>query len=719
MSYDDIRPIFEKVEEEDIKPEQIVKEVSKKFGGRRRKSLARKRARETLDEETSKKQKLDEEEATDYEKEKEELRMWLTVVPDEEEIVDPEILHTKYPIVDWESQSLGSEHVYKIIRADGNTSYHKTFESMLKIFNRQDLVDLHRLVMKRFEDNTLEGYNLMLWGDLKIMFEPNAEHEQKKTRRFYAEETWDLRINHKFRGGLLGIKVFYNLILLEGFSTASCNIEMDLFAFIRHSDPTKVRIGEREREPAEREVKLLKLIEGRTVPLNPPASAGSGDSGDNIDKLFDDGGDAGQEHSVERDDDVLEETVAKDVSEVVVEKNKKSKRKRETTEDASVSTFPPKKLREDYHAVTSNTGGKSLATIRSLVSEGSSVPSEIAEPRDDGSQTPCPDSIYGPVLPPRDTPVMTIAVTTTIDAEASVVQVSKNRVRPRNLETFRDFASAGGANVNAVSSSNDLMDRLASPALFSQLHSMDYYQLYTKFNVGAARKMCLGAEVRMRAEHTLEQKDRLEDKCAEQTALLSEKDAEIAHLRSLLSLEETEAAEAIRLFSQLSVVEATDAAKSVELRDLKERNFALEGDKDALSEKVATLESVTTSKETELASLTAQVVQLISDLSGFQLSRDELSSKVAFLESERDRLADQRSSLESAFELFKGRMEAMQDEQATVLGNRVAKLDAQLLEMAPHLDEEFYPRFLTTISGRQWILTHGLKLVLLKCLQSS
>ncbi|GJY00001.1 hypothetical protein Tco_0357019 [Tanacetum coccineum] len=48
-------------------------------------------------------------------------------------------------------------HVYKIIRADGNTSYQKSLFSMLRKFDRQDLVDLHRLVMKRFEDNTLEG----------------------------------------------------------------------------------------------------------------------------------------------------------------------------------------------------------------------------------------------------------------------------------------------------------------------------------------------------------------------------------------------------------------------------------------------------------------------------------------------------------------------------------------------------------------------------------
>ncbi|GKC99569.1 ribonuclease H-like domain-containing protein, partial [Tanacetum coccineum] len=124
--------------------------------------------------------KSDEKAAANYKHGKEELRMWLTVVSDEEETVDPEILSAKYPIVYWESQNLGSVdmedlHVYKIIRADRNTSYHKSLSSMLRKFDRQDLVDLHRLVMKRFEDTTLEGYNLLLWGDLKVMFEPNAE----------------------------------------------------------------------------------------------------------------------------------------------------------------------------------------------------------------------------------------------------------------------------------------------------------------------------------------------------------------------------------------------------------------------------------------------------------------------------------------------------------------------------------------------------------------
>nr|GEX83620.1 reverse transcriptase domain-containing protein [Tanacetum cinerariifolium] len=104
------------------------------------------------------------------------------VVSDEEETVDPKILSTKYPIVDWESQISGNVdtkdvHVYKIIRVNGNTSYHKSLSSMLRKFDRQDLVDLHRLVMKRFEDNTPEGFNLLLWEVLKVVFEPNAEDE--------------------------------------------------------------------------------------------------------------------------------------------------------------------------------------------------------------------------------------------------------------------------------------------------------------------------------------------------------------------------------------------------------------------------------------------------------------------------------------------------------------------------------------------------------------
>ncbi|GJT94739.1 hypothetical protein Tco_1090257 [Tanacetum coccineum] len=110
--------------------------------------------------------------------------MWLTVVLDEEETVDPEIFSAKYSIVDWESQNLGNVdmedlHVYKIIKENGNTSYHKSLFSMLRKFDRQDLVDLYKLVMKRFKENTLEGYKLMLLGDLKEMLEKMLTETKK------------------------------------------------------------------------------------------------------------------------------------------------------------------------------------------------------------------------------------------------------------------------------------------------------------------------------------------------------------------------------------------------------------------------------------------------------------------------------------------------------------------------------------------------------------
>ncbi|GKD76070.1 hypothetical protein Tco_1334352 [Tanacetum coccineum] len=258
---------------------------------------------------------------------------------------------------------------------------------------------------------------------------------------------------------------------------------MDLFAFIHHSDPTKVRIG--ERNLTKREVKLLKMTEGRTVSLDPPATTANGGSGDSIDKLFDEGYDAGQEHSVEKDDDVLEETISLDVSDVVVEKAKK-KRKRKVTRDASGSTHPPKKLRDDYQLVLSNTSGKSLAALRGLVSDGSGIPSGVTEPLIAASVAPTSDvgptdSVFGlnlrTFLPNMryvvssddshhsgsysegtsfvrslvaDAPVVTVAITTTVVADVAAIPGLKARDASKDLENIGDSASAGGANTDAA-----------------------------------------------------------------------------------------------------------------------------------------------------------------------------------------------------------------------------------------------------------------------------
>ncbi|GJY39137.1 hypothetical protein Tco_0425501 [Tanacetum coccineum] len=164
MSYNDIRPIFErvwdhvntfipigfevekgsskpskretsktveeeKVEKEDVKPDPVMSE--KKAVGTRRKTLARRRASDKQVEDSSKRQKK-EKESDDFEQEKEDLRMWLSVLNDEEESVTPKFLSIRYPIVNWEYQLLGHMEitdmkVYNLTRADGTVSFHGVF----------------------------------------------------------------------------------------------------------------------------------------------------------------------------------------------------------------------------------------------------------------------------------------------------------------------------------------------------------------------------------------------------------------------------------------------------------------------------------------------------------------------------------------------------------------------------------------------------------------
>ncbi|GJW46019.1 hypothetical protein Tco_0077665 [Tanacetum coccineum] len=370
----------------------------------------------------------------------------------------------------------------------------------------------------------------------------------------------------------VGIFAFVDLIVLLLYLTISFYYiaEMDLFAFIRYFDPTKVVVG--ERNVADGEAKLLVSTKGRTIPLAPPAPAASGNSVDSIDELFDKGNDAEQERT-EKGDDVLEETIAKDFLEIDVEKTKK-KRTSKAVGDASGSNHPPKRLREDFYAATSDIGEKFLAAIRGL------IPKDF--PLSKLNLRTHPLVVRSSVA---DVPVVTVVATTTIVADVSAVSPPQVRV-----------VSGSPTSVGEAKRISLVLQSWMSPPLHLirfMLHKILIPKLFIiyipKWKVTndsvlddpyvCPRQMCLGAEVRMRAEHTLEQKNRLEDKCSEQSARLSEKDAEIAHLRSLLSLKESEAAEAIRLLEQVSVVEVVDAVKGNELRDLKERNFALEGER--------------------------------------------------------------------------------------------------------------------------------------------
>ncbi|GJR65478.1 hypothetical protein Tco_0011543 [Tanacetum coccineum] len=146
------------------------KENGSEKKGSKKKSLARKRAGEKQSKESiksildsTKRQKIEDN------IEKKELKAYLDLVPREEFAIEIESLGTKYPIVDWKTHVLKENFTYyQIIRANGGSKNYKIFSEMLDDFDRQDVMDLHRLVEERYATSRPEGYDLMLWGDMML-----------------------------------------------------------------------------------------------------------------------------------------------------------------------------------------------------------------------------------------------------------------------------------------------------------------------------------------------------------------------------------------------------------------------------------------------------------------------------------------------------------------------------------------------------------------------
>ncbi|GJX47700.1 hypothetical protein Tco_0272890 [Tanacetum coccineum] len=65
--------------------------------------------------------------------------------------------------------------VCKITRTDGSSSFHGDIQALLRRLDRQDLSQLYSLVQERFKDHPLESHDLDLWGDLRMIFDPNEE----------------------------------------------------------------------------------------------------------------------------------------------------------------------------------------------------------------------------------------------------------------------------------------------------------------------------------------------------------------------------------------------------------------------------------------------------------------------------------------------------------------------------------------------------------------
>ncbi|GJZ55133.1 hypothetical protein Tco_0610326 [Tanacetum coccineum] len=303
-------------------------------------------------------------------------------------------------------------------------------------------------------------------------------------------------------------------------------------------------------------------------------------------------------------------------------------------------------------------------------------------------------------------PVMTVATTVTSAVDPATT-----------VKKFFDFIVGGirtvispGADLQKVyvpqwSVTNDsrlddgrtcreMVDEFTPPKFFASIRGMEHDHLFTEFNVGAARQISLSAEVRMRSEYNIRERRRLNSVVEEKNSLLKSRDEEVENLKAQLLVKEAEAAKAIRL--------------RAEVQTLADRNTVLEREKSELDVKVADLVATVKVREQEVADLDSSVTSV-------KFHNDNLTDQVHKLEVSSVGLQEKVT----AYEDFIGRLEKFQDDRMREMNENFDKLDTDLVELALHLEERFYPHLLTTISGRRWLLTHGLELAIAKCLNST
>ncbi|GKD57184.1 hypothetical protein Tco_1290571 [Tanacetum coccineum] len=188
-------------------------------------------------------------------------------------------------------------------------------------------------------------------------------------------------------------------------------------------------------------------------------------------------------------------------------------------------------------------------------------------------------------------PLMTTITTVTATVDPTLV-VKEKPTKPSLF--FVDSSSAGGANPNtgiffiflAATFLLVMVDEFSPPKFFASVRGMEHDQLFTEFNVGAARQMSFSAEARMRAEYNVKERRRLKS--------------------------EAKAAEANRLHVEVSTFETVEKSLRDKVNALRERNTILEKERNALDLKETDLEASVVGKECELTGLNAQLTSVKS-----------------------------------------------------------------------------------------------------------
>ncbi|GKB14072.1 hypothetical protein Tco_0847995 [Tanacetum coccineum] len=180
-TFEEIQALYEKVKRFDesftvvgsTEDERKIKEMNEGA-----KDLEQKRLKKKVAKETPKKEDTEKRPQSDVDSD-DELRKSLKIVTFEGTI-DSEIMEKKSFISKLDKVSSPDGDYLVIYRANGNFRAFNYLLEVLHIFDRQDLFHFYNLMMEHYSEITLEGFELILWGDLKIMMESSKRETDQK-----------------------------------------------------------------------------------------------------------------------------------------------------------------------------------------------------------------------------------------------------------------------------------------------------------------------------------------------------------------------------------------------------------------------------------------------------------------------------------------------------------------------------------------------------------
>ncbi|GJV97448.1 hypothetical protein Tco_1549025 [Tanacetum coccineum] len=366
-----------------------------------------------------------------------------------------------------------------------------------------------------------------------------------------------------------------------------------------------------EVQKGEEEVKLLDSIKHCFMSLDTPAVAQQkGGSGSGV------GPEVSApvaEENVVAEEDIVPVGTYLDLTDleddlIVAEKGDATRKQPEKAKREKLSkqigTLPAKRLRVDHPNLAFGTGGKTLASLRWTIPEGSLTLGPFFQ-ADVHSQVTMQSSRVA------DAPVYTTADTVTSSRGKTHAAPTSDVGGSFQLETSEGSADSfyETATLNSEDAKRWYIPRwnITNDSLLND--GFSYRTL-----------IYLGSEVRSRTEHDLELREKLRAKYDAQGVLLKEKDVEIARLKSLVEEKETESAEVSRLRDQV---------------------YVLTVEKSFLSAEVSSLKSALSQKETDISLLDSCATYLKSTLDDSQAACTKSKNLISTLSSERDGLASE------------------------------------------------------------------------------